>query len=400
MKQFFVGIFEFTHEYLMTILQIRRFCLIHEIDTWVSFNAAWIIMKTTDMLFCQKKYLHYVMVLTTAFFSASCTSTGSAPAGKSWDPSVPAQPTPKAGTVKLKAPVLSFNDTGLSVSDGITRNGLWDVDSADIGWEFSLDQGATWTRGQGNTFEVKEDGAKMIWVRARDDAGNTSEIVSVGCVLDTQAPLALNVTLQREGVTNLLQLSGLEPGARWEYSLNGQSHWHAGNGSVLGIFGRGINQIRLRQVDVAGNPSEATVIDLESDSLLAHDASANPLQPSILASGLQTYLIHGLVKRSEADHVRWDVPKGQRLMSIKLVRYGTEDSVATYALQSNSVFDAGIDTTRVLTFGPVGPSDLNRNVMPSMGRQWHGEGPMTLKVQQTGPLPTPYAIELKLGAAN
>jgi hypothetical protein len=25
-------------------------------------------MKTTDMLFCQKKYLHYVMVLTTAFF--------------------------------------------------------------------------------------------------------------------------------------------------------------------------------------------------------------------------------------------------------------------------------------------------------------------------------------------
>lgn len=357
-------------------------------------------MKTTDMLFCQKKYLHYVMVLTTAFFSVSCTSTGSAPAGKNWGPSVPAQTTPKVGTVKLKAPVLSFNDTGLSVSDGITRNGLWDVDSADIGWEFSLDQGATWTRGQGNTFEVKEDGAKMIWVRARDDAGNTSEIVSVGCVLDTQAPLALTVTPQREGVTNLLQLSGLEPGARWEYSLNGQPQWHAGSGPALGVLGHGISQIRLRQVDVAGNTSDATFIDLQSASLLAHDASGTPLQPSILASGLQTYLIHGVVTRSEADHVRWDVPKGQRLMSIKLVRYASEDSMATYALQSNSVFDAGNDTTRMLTFGPMGTNDLNRNVLASMGRQWPSEGPMTLKVQQTGPLPTPYAIELKLGPAN
>jgi hypothetical protein len=357
-------------------------------------------MKTTDMLYRRQKNFQFVLVLAAAFVSVSCASSGSAPSGKGWDPLASSQPTQKVGAVILPAPVLSFNDTGLSVSDGITRNGLWDVDSADIGWEFSLDQGATWTRGQGNTFEVKEDGAKMIWVRARDEAGNTSEIVSVGCVLDTQAPLALTVTPQREGVTNLLQLSGLEPGARWEYSLNGQPQWHAGSGPALGVLGHGISQIRLRQVDVAGNTSDATFIDLQSASLLAHDASGTPLQPSILASGLQTYLIHGVVTRSEADHVRWDVPKGQRLMSIKLLRYASEDSMATYALQSNSVFDAGNDTTRMLTFGPMGTNDLNRNVLASMGRQWHGEGPMTLKVQQTGPLPTPYAIELKLGPAN
>lgn len=356
-------------------------------------------MKTTDMLFCQKKYLHYVMVLTTAFFSVSCTSTGSAPAGKNWGPSVPAQTTPKVGTVKLKAPVLSFNDTGLSVNDGITRNGLWDVDSADIGWEFSLDQGATWTRGQGNTFEVKEDGAKMIWVRARDDAGNTSEIVSVGCVLDTQAPLALTVTPQREGVTNLLQLSGLEPGARWEYSLNGQPQWHAGSGPALGVLGHGISQIRLRQVDVAGNTSEATFIDLQSASLLAHDASGDPLQPSVLASGLQTYVVHGVAAPGEADHVRWDVPKDQQLMSVKLVLYASAD-LASYALQRSSVFDAGIESTRMLAFGRMGLSDLNRNVLTNTGPQGRGEGPMTLRFQQNGPLPTPYAIQITLAASK
>jgi hypothetical protein len=231
---------------------------------------------------------------------------------------VSAQPTPKAGAVTLKAPVLSFNDTGLIVSDGINRNGLWDVDSANIGWEFSFDQGQSWTRGQGSTFEVKDDGAKMIWVRARD---------------------------------------------------------------------------------VAGNPSVAQAIDLKSPSLLAHDASGNPLQPSVLASGLQTHVIHGVVLRGDADHVRWDVPQGQMLMSFKLVHYASDD-FASYALQPSKVFDAGMDTTRLLAWGQIGLSDLNRNVLAITGPEGRGEGPMTLRFQQNGPLPTPYAIELTLAPAN
>ncbi len=353
------------------------------------------------MLFSWQKNLQLVMVLAAAFVSVSCVSTGSAPTDKNGGSTVSAQPTPtsKAGAVKLPAPVLSFNDTGLSVSDGITRNGLWDVDSAEIAWEFSFDLGQTWTRGQGNTFEVKDDGAKMIWVRARDDAGNTSEIVSVGCVLDTQAPLVLTVTPQREGATLRLQLSGLEPGARWEYSLNGQAPWHVGSGPALGVLGHGIAQVWLRQVDVAGNPSEAQAMGLQSPSLLAHEISGHPLQPSVLASGLQTYLIHGVVQRGDADHVRWEVPQGQMLVSFKLVHYAY-DNFASYALQRSSVFDAGMDTMRMLAWGQLGLRDLNRNVLTNTWPQRRGEGPMTLRFQQNGPLPTPYAIELTLAPAN
>ena len=353
------------------------------------------------MLLRHRKNLQVVMVLAAAFVSVACVSTGLSPPVNNWGSSLSPQPTPtpKAGAVKLKTPVLSFNDTGLSVSDGITRNGLWDVDSADIDWEFSFDQGQTWTRGRGNGFEVKEDGAKMIWVRARDDAGNTSEIVSVGCVLDTQAPLPLTVTPQLDGLTNRLQLSDLEPGARWEYSLNGQAPWHVGSGPALGVLGQGITQVWLRQVDVAGNPSKAQAIDLNSPSLLAHDASGNPLQPSVLAAGLQTYVIHGVVVRGDADHVRWDVPQGQMLMSFKLVLYASED-FASYALQPSKVFDAGTDTTRLLAFGQIGPSDLNRNVLAITGPKGRGEGSMTLRFQQNGPLPAPYAIELTLAPAN
>ena len=351
------------------------------------------------MLFRQQKKFQLFQVLAAALVSVSCASTGSAPADKNWGSTVSALPTPKAGVVKLKAPVLSFNDTGLSVSDGVTHNGLWGVDSADIDWEFSFDLGATWTRGQGNTFEVKDDGAKTIWVRARDDAGNTSEIVRVRCVLDTLAPLALSVTPQLDGLTNRLQLSGLESGARWEYSLNGQAPWHVGSGPALGILGHGITRLWLRQVDVAGNPSEARAIDLQSPSLLTHEVSGNPLQPSVLASGLQTYLIHGVVVRGDANHVRWEVPQGQMLMSFKLVHYASDD-FASYALQRSTVFDAGMHTTRMLAWGQIGPSDLNRNVLADTGPQWRGEGPMTFRFQQNGPLPTPYAIELTLVSVN
>lgn len=285
------------------------------------------------------------------------------------------------------------------MSDGVTRNGLWGVDSADIDWEFSFNQGATWTRGQGSTFEVKDDGAKMIWVRARDDAGNTSEIVRVRCVLDTLAPVALTVNSQLDGATLRLQLSGIEPGARWEYSLNGQAPWHVGSGPALGVLGHGIAQVWLRQVDVAGNPSEAQAVHLQSPSLLAHGASGNPLQPSVLASGLQTYVILGVAMRGGADHVRWDVPKGQRLMSVKLLLYASE-YFASYALQPGSVFNAGMDTTRMLAWGQIGPSDLNRNLLANTEPQGRGEGPMTLRFQPNSPLHTPYAIELTLAPAN
>jgi hypothetical protein len=130
-------------------------------------------------------------VLSAAFFSVACCGSDSGPNAMT---EAGAQTPPVAGAVILKTPVLSFNDTGLNVTDGITSNGKWGVESQGIDWEFSLDQGITWARGSGGSFEVKGDGAKMIWVRARDSAGNTSEIVRVNCVLDTTPPAAVAIS--------------------------------------------------------------------------------------------------------------------------------------------------------------------------------------------------------------
>jgi hypothetical protein len=332
-----------------------------------------------------------------AFLLVACGGSG----GGSGVASAPNGQTPPAtGSVILKAPVLSFNDTGLSVTDGITSKGRWGVESQGVDWEFSFDQGASWTRGSGSSFEVTGDGAKTIWVRAWDAAGNTSEIVRVNCVLDTMAPAAVAVSGQSEGVTNTLKLSNIEPGARWEYSLDEQRTWSPGKGTGLGILGNNLSRVWLRQVDMAGNISAVQTFDLQTSGILSHEASGAPLQPSILASGLQTYLIHGVVVRNDADYVSWDIPKGQKLVSVKLVQYVSEDAVAFYALQQSKVFDAGFDVSRMLVYGHMGPSDLSRNVLATVPTSQLGEGAMTLWFQQTGPLPTQYVIEVVMASAD
>jgi len=346
-------------------------------------------------------FVKFALSLSLITVLASCGGGGGGgPSGGSDATTAPNAQTPAAtSAVILKAPVLSFNDTGLNVTDGVTSNGRWGVESQSIDWEFSLDQGASWTRGSGAFFEVAGDGPKMIWVRARDDAGNTSEIVRVNCVLDTTPPAAVAISGQSEGVTNTFKLSGIEPGARWEYSLDEQISWSAGLGSALGALGNHLSRVWLRQVDMAGNVSTVQGFDLQNPGVLSHEASGVPLMPSTLAPNLQTYLIHGVVVSGDADYISWDIPKGQQLMSVRLVQYVSEDAVAFYALQPSKVFDAGVNVSRMLVYGHMGPIDLARNVLADVPKSKLGEGPMTLWFQQTGSLPTRYAIEVILSPA-
>lgn len=310
-------------------------------------------------------------------------------------PSVPSAPA--SGAVTLKTPVLSFTDTGINIDDGVTFNGKWSVESEELAWEYSLDQGQTWTQGSGDFFIVQGDGAKMIWVRARDDFGNTSEIVRVNCVLDTTPPQSVSVTPASEGLTRTLQVAGLEPGARWEYSIDEQATWLPGAGAGLGVLGNGLARVWLRQVDLAGNASTPQPAVLEAEGSDAwHEASGVALQPSVLTTttALRTLLVHGAVVRGDADYVRWDIPVNHRLVSVRLLQYVSEDAVSFYALQRSAVFDAGVDVNRMLVYGHMGPPDLARNVVANVPAGSLGAGPVTLWFQQTGAQTTRYAIEV------
>ena len=303
-------------------------------------------------------------------------------------------PTPGSGSKFIPKPLLTFSDTGLSVTDGVTSKGRWDV-SSPFPWEFSFDMGATWSRGQDKSFNVEGDGAKLIWVRSYDDMGNTSEIAVVNCVLDTMPPASVQAVVMTQDLTRLVRISGVEAQGQWEYSLDDARTWLTGTGDRLAIMGNALTGLWLRQTDLAGNKSPMERVSLEPNSATWHEASGNPLQPSVVSlQQARTVVLHGSVVRGDADYIRWDIPIGQSLKSVRLVHYVSPDPIAFYALQRAPVFDAGIDVTRMLVYGHMGPQDLNRNVLQNLAPAQLTAGPMTLWFQQTGPQPTEYAIEL------
>lgn len=304
-------------------------------------------------------------------------------------------PTPGSNTKFIPKPVLTFSDTGLSVTDGVTRIGAWRVNGPEI-WEFSFDLGKTWARGQGDTFNVQGDGAKTIWVRARDDMGNTSEIVMVNCVLDTMPPTALQIAVMSQDMTRLIRVSGVENQGQWEYSLDDTRTWLPGTGDRLAVMGNALTVLWLRQVDLAGNRSPLERISLlDETGMTWHEASGNALQPSVLSlQQARTAVLHGSVARGDADYIRWDIPFGQSLKTVRLVHYASSDPIAFYALQKAPVFDAGFDVSRMLVYGHMGPEDLKLNVLEKLTPAQLTSGPMTLWFQQTGLQPTEYAIEL------
>lgn len=319
---------------------------------------------------------------------------GGAPAGAMMDP------TPATGSVILAAPRLRFTDTGLSVDDGVTRTGLWSVSSSDgLAWEFSLDLGKSWTRGEGNSFEVIGDGQKTIWVRARDDQGNTSEIVVARCTLDTMAPAAVATVSAGTAALRELSIQGLESNALWEFSLDQGVSWLAGGGSTLSVSGNAVAALQLRQTDLAGNPSAPVSIELMGPGIGWTELSGNPGMPTAIGSPRHSVLIHGEVVAGDVDYVTVDVPPGSRLTSAAFVFYDSPDKIAFFAVQRKAVFDAGFDTGKMLAFGHFGPSDLKRNVLAAVDPTQLGAGPLTFWIQQTGQLATRYALFLRVEPA-
>lgn len=325
----------------------------------------------------------------------------------------PATPTGSTGTtgtasaggtpaaVVLPPPVLSFSDTGVSVSDGLTFNGKWSVAALldGLGWEYSLDMGRTWIRGEGDGFEVTGDGRKTIWVRSFDQLGNTSAIVMTSCTLDTTAPMAPQVGAVSAAMLPTLRIEGLEAMATWEYSVDEQQTWNPGRGTTLAFAGNAVRRVWTRQRDAAGNPSPAVATAIDDPAAGGWlEASAMAMMPSALPRWSGTLVLHGEVSRPDTDFVRFEVPAGQRLRALRLVHYASPDLVAFYALQRGPVFDAGTDVQRMIAWKHLGPGDRSANLLETVSAQARDAGFFVLWVNQTGTDLTTYAIEIEIGA--
>jgi hypothetical protein len=169
-------------------------------------------------------------------------------------------------------------DSGSSSTDHITNSGVVNVSGLETGasWQYSTDGGAHWTAGSGTSVTLSGDGQKSVQVEQTDLAGNTSAATSLAFTLDTVAAapgvaLALDSGVPGDKITNsgVVNVSGLETGARWQYSTDGGAHWTAGSGTSVTLSGDGQKSVQVEQTDLAGNTSAATSLAFTLDTVAA-----------------------------------------------------------------------------------------------------------------------------------
>ncbi|WDR98180.2 Ig-like domain-containing protein [Burkholderia ambifaria] len=160
-------------------------------------------------------------------------------------------------------------DSGTSATDHITSVGTLNVTGTETGAtvQYSVDNGAHWN----SSFSAVQ-GVNNVQVREIDIAGNTSSATSFSFTLDTSAAapgVALTTdsgTSATDHITNVgtLNLSGVETGATVQYSVDNGAHWNTSFSAV-----EGLNNVQVRQIDVAGNTSSATSLSFTLDTSAA-----------------------------------------------------------------------------------------------------------------------------------
>ncbi|WP_232453347.1 beta strand repeat-containing protein, partial [Burkholderia ubonensis] len=160
-------------------------------------------------------------------------------------------------------------DSGSSASDHVTNVGTLNLSGVEAGAtvEYSIDGGHTWS----TSFNATE-GLNDIQVRQTDIAGNTSSATSFSFTLDTSAAapgVALTIDSGSSAVDHItnvgtLNLTGVENGATVQYSVDNGAHWSTSFSAV-----EGLNDVQVRQIDVAGNTSSATSFSFTLDTSAA-----------------------------------------------------------------------------------------------------------------------------------
>lgn len=204
------------------------------------------------------------------------------------------------GTGTKAEPIIVSNPTDQSVFEGDMFTFTASASGSptpDIQWQVSTDGGLSFVDIAGATSttyaavaNATDDGSlyQAVFTNEEGEAISTVALLTVLPVVptDTTAPDAPIVVLANDsGVSNTdnitssgwLALSNIEAGAVVEYSVDGGSNWSLGFTAV-----EGLNEVQVRQVDEAGNVSDAAMLDflldteaLPIDLALADDSGAS-----------------------------------------------------------------------------------------------------------------------------
>ncbi|WP_260811815.1 VCBS domain-containing protein [Vibrio splendidus] len=186
-----------------------------------------------------------------------------------------------APTADLSAAPLTLSlthDTGSSTTDLITNDGALTISGQEAGAivEYSTDNGTHWSQ----SFTAAQ-GANTVTVRQTDSAGNVSPSSSLSFTLDNQVT-APSVSLRSDTsgqfhptadlITQDARLSiQTEAGAQVEYSNDGGQSWTSMFNPI-----EGVNNLLVRQTDIAGNQSATTHFSFTLDTTPG-TVSVNPI---------------------------------------------------------------------------------------------------------------------------
>jgi hypothetical protein len=172
---------------------------------------------------------------------------------------------PPAVTEALK------NDTGTLSNDHVTNDptltGSGDANAV-VSLTIDGKSSATTVAADGNgswafTPTGLADGRHTVIASETDAAGNTGT-ATLTFTLDTVAPVSPSLALHTDSgssgtdkITNsaVVDVSGLESGGSWQYSIDNAAHWINSSGTNLTLAGDGAKSVIVHQGDLAGNIS-------------------------------------------------------------------------------------------------------------------------------------------------
>ncbi|CAH7309364.1 conserved hypothetical protein [Vibrio chagasii] len=269
-------------------------------------------------------------------------------------------------TVVAPLQISLTHDTGSNSSDLITSDGSLTINGQEAGAtvEYSTDNGHTWT----SSF-TPQQGSNTISVRQTDTAGNVSTETSVSFTLDNTVN-APTVSLSNDTGRHSINTPDLitkdsrlsiqtEAGAKVEYSNDGGHTWTAVFNPV-----EGVNDLQVRQTDIAGNvspvthfsftldttPGTITVNPISQDNALNAAENNQPLvitgTTSNIAPGDVVYVVIG------NKHFYDATVKPDGTWSLTLGTSIHQNIMATdrdYSIQVGTVDTAGNSTPRIST---------------------------------------------------
>uniref|UniRef100_UPI0028A8B2AC BapA/Bap/LapF family large adhesin n=1 Tax=Acinetobacter gerneri TaxID=202952 RepID=UPI0028A8B2AC len=302
------------------------------------------------------------------------------------DPAGNSSVNPAEGTVVIDTTpptglIVGFeDDTGL-VGDGITSNGTINVTGVedDANWSYSTDGGLSWTPGTGGSFELEEGTYQDVQVKQQDAAGN-EEIVDFGkVVIDKTAPTGLSAQLaddtgfsNSDGITQngLVNVTGIEEGATWSYSLDGGQSWIKGEGTSFTVPA-GTSNVVIKQTDAAGNTSDLvslgniTVDTTKPVLTITSPSLTNDVTPTITgtaeANATVTVIIASSSNNTFTATVNADSNGVWTYTSPELTANTT---YTVYATQTDAAGNLG-STSSALNIDTLPPSFITAEVSPN-----------------------------------